>query len=169
MEINRKIVISQNVRYLKALMGVRYYVDCRYSTDNGKTWNEHFEDNEEESNRIMKLTPNVVTIETKYGNIYDWELVVDLETGKVQNWPKDFCLQTEYKVCDEGDYSFLDEHLDEVINITKEFKQYYVPDFLSLEGDGFGDYVYLNINGDGSIEHFDIMRQRITNYFNERL
>ena len=60
MEIRRKIVCVQQARYLKATMGVRYYVDCEYSTDNGKTWNKNFEDTEEESERIKKLTPCVV-------------------------------------------------------------------------------------------------------------
>ena len=51
------------------------------------------------------------------------------------------------------------------VNITKRYHQYYVPDFLSLEDEGYGDYVYLNINGDGTIEHFEKMKKLIEEYF----
>ena len=53
----------------------------------------------------------------------------------------------------------------EIVNITKEYDQCYVPDFLSLEDNGYGDYVYININGDGSIENTPVMKHRISKYF----
>jgi hypothetical protein len=36
---------------------------------------------------------------------------------------------------------------------------------MSLEDEGFGDYVYLNIDGEGNIEHFELMKERIKDYF----
>ena len=165
MEIRRKAVVAQQVRYLKATMGVRYYVDCEYSTDNGKTWNKNFEDTEEESERIKKLTPCVVKNDIGYGTDDYLELIIDLNEGKILNWPDEFCLRTSYKVCDDGEYVFLDENMNEVVNITKEYEQWYVPNFLSLEDEGYGDYVYLNINGDGTIEHFERMKKLIEEYF----
>ena len=78
MEIRRKAIVAQQVRYLKATMGVRYYVDCEYSTDNGKTWNKNFEDTDEESERIKKLTPCVVKKDIGY-KVDDYlELIIDL-------------------------------------------------------------------------------------------
>jgi hypothetical protein len=165
MEIRRKVTVTQQVRYLKATMGVRYYVDCEYSTDNGKTWNKNFEDTEEESERIKKLTPCVVKNDIGYGTNDYLEIIIDLNSGKVLNWKDGFCLKTHYKVCDDGEYIFLDKDTEEVVNISKEYNQYYVPDFLSLEDEGYGDYVYLNINGDGTIEHFGRMKELIEEYF----
>ena len=55
----------------------------------------------------------------------------------------------------------IDKEGKEIVNITKEYNQYYVPYFLSLEDEGYGDYVYLNINGDGTIEHFERMKNMI--------
>jgi hypothetical protein len=173
MEIRRKAIIAQQVRYLKATMGVRYYVDCEYSTDNGKTWNADFEDTDEESERVKNLTPCVVKSDIGYGTNDYLELTIDLNNGKVLNWKDGFCLKTHYKVCDDSEYIFLDKDTEEVVNITKEYNQYYVPDFLSLEDEGYGDYVYLNINGDGTIEHFERMKKLIKEYFenvnNERV
>ena len=48
---------------------------------------------------------------------------------------------------------------------SKKYHQHYVPDFLSLEDKGYGDYVCLNINGDGTIEHFEKMKKLIEEYF----
>jgi len=167
MKIKRKTIIEQNIRYLRATMGVRYWVDCEYSDDNGKTWNKDFEDTDEESERIMKLTPCVVRKDIGYGPSDYLELVIDLEKGKVLNWREGFCLNTSYKVCDDGEYIFFDENMDEAVNITKEYEQYYVPDFLALEDSGYGDYVYIDIDGQGNIKNFDKMKSEIQEYFYE--
>ena len=167
MKITRTIKTEQDIKYLKATMGVRYWVDCDYSEDNGKTWNLNFEDTDEESERIMKLTPCVVRKDIGYRESNYWEIIIDLDEGKVLNWKDGFCLYTSYKVCDDGEYVFLDKDMNEVVNITKEYKQYSVPDFLSIEDSGYGDYVNININGDGSIQHFDVMKCEIKEYFND--
>ena len=167
MKITRTIKTEQNIKYLRATMGVRYWVDCYYSDNNGETWYGNFEDTEEESERIMKLTPCVVRKDIGYKESNYWEIIIDLDEGKVLNWKDGFCLYTSYKVCDDGEYVFLDKDMNEVVNITKEYKQYYVPDFLSIEDSGYGDYVNININGDGSIQHFDVMKCEIKQYFND--
>ena len=153
------------LKYLRATMGVRYWVNCDYSNDDGKTWFGDFDDTDEESDRIKSLLPHVVKRDIGYKESDYWELIIDLDTGKVLNWPKGFCVKTFFKVCDDGEYIFLDENKKEVINITKEYDQYYVPDFLALEDSGYGDYVIINIDGDGKIEHFDRMIARIEDYF----
>lgn len=156
---------EEELRYLKATMGVRYWVDCDYSNDNGNTWNGDFEDTDEESDRIMKLTPCVVRKDIGYRESNYWEIIIDLDEGKVLNWPKDFCLRTHYKVCDDGEYVFLDKDMNEVVNITKEYEQYYVPDFLAIGDHGYGDYVYLDIDGNGNIIDFGEMKEKIEEFF----
>lgn len=167
MKIIRMVKAEQDIRYLKATMGVRYWVDCEYSEDNGKTWNRDFDDTCEESERIKSITPCVVNKYIGYDESDYLELIIDLEEGKVLNWKDGFCLNTNYKVCDDGEYVFLDKDMNEVVNITKEYKQYYVPDFLSIEDTGYGDYVYLNIDATGHIEHFDVVKSKIESYFDE--
>jgi len=167
MKIKRKMIVEQDIRYLKATMGVRYWEDCEYSEDNGQTWNKDFDDNDEESERIKKLTPCVVKKNVKQHELDYLELVIDLNEGKVLNWPNGFCLNTHYKVCDDGEYVFLDDNMNEVVNITKEYRQYYVPDFLSIEDKGYGDYVEINIDSTGHIEHFEIMKCEIEKYFDD--
>ena len=113
----------------------------------------------------MKLTPCVVRKDIGYRESNYLELLIDLNEGKVLNWQNGFCLKTHYKVCDDGEYVFLDKDMNEVVNITKEYDQYYVPNFLAIEGNGLGDYVYININGNGNIENFNCMKTEIKSYF----
>lgn len=167
MKITRIIKAEQDIRYLKASMGVRYWVDCEYSKDNGQTWEKDFEDTTEESDRVREELPCVVKKDIGYGSCYYWEIIIDLNDGKILNWPKGFCLNTHFKVCDDGEYVFLDDEQNEVVNITKEYKQYYVPHFLALEDSGYGDYVYIDINGDGKINKFNYMKERIVDYFDD--
>ena len=166
MKINRRTTITQNVKYLKATLGVRYWCDCEYSTDGENYIDPCVDDTEEESENMKKMTPLVVNKDIGYKTSDYWEIIIDIDNGKILYWPKNFWLNTHYKICDDGEYVFLDEEGKEVVNITKEYEQYYVPDFISLEDEGYGDYVYLNIDGDGNIEHADWMRDRIATYFN---
>ena len=167
-----------NFKYLKAKMHVRYWVDCEFSEDNGKTWNKDFEDTKEECLKVREHIPFVSIVKNNIDKkefgwwLKDseedyWTIIIDLDNGKILDWPKEFCLNTNYKVCDEGEYSFLDENKKELLNITDKFKQYYVPDFMAIEDNGDGDYVYINIDGEGNIEHFDIMKERIQDYLLE--
>ena len=159
--------VSEDIKYLRATMGVRYWVDCEYGFDFESTLYIDFPDTEEENERIKNLTPCVVRKDIGYKENDYLELIIDIDEGKVLNWPYGFCLNTRYKVCDDGEYVFLDENKNEVINITKSFDQYYVPDFLALEDNGYGDYVIINIDGNGKIEHFDKMKSRIDKYFKD--
>jgi hypothetical protein len=167
MKVNVTVPHEIDLKYLRATMGVRYWTDCDYSEDNGKTWYEDFDDTDEESERIKKLIPHVVRKDIGYRESDYWELVIDLDKGKVLDWPKGFCLNTYFKVCDDGEYAFFDKDMNEIINITKQRDQYYVPDFLALEDSGYGDYVIINIDGGGNIKHFDDMKERIEYYFEE--
>lgn len=165
MKVNITIPHEIDLKYLRATMGVRYWENCEYSKDDGKTWFGDFDDIDEESEHIKSLIPHVLKKDIGCEESDYWELIIDLEEGKVLDWPKGFCINTYFKVCDDGEYAFLDKDMNELINITNEYDQYYVPDFLALEDSGYGDYVIINIDGDGKIEHFDKMITRIKNYF----
>ena len=149
--------VEIDFRYLKAVMHVRYWQDCDYSTDGVNYIAAYEEDTDEENERMKEMIPLV--------NDDNWDILIDLNEGKVVGWPKGFWLKTCFKVCDEGEYSFLDENKNEIINITDEYKQYYVPNFMAIEDSGYGDYVCINIDEDGNIEHFDKMKGAIGDYF----
>lgn len=167
MKISRTVKTEQDIKYLRATMGVRYWQDCEYSTDGVNYIDPNVEDTDEESENMKKITPCVVRKDIGYKPSDYWEIVIDIDNGKVLNWPDNFWLKAQYKVADDGEYVFLDENMNEVVNITDKYDQYYVPGFLSLEDNGYGDYVYLNIDNKGNIEHAEDMRDEIRYYFDE--
>jgi hypothetical protein len=77
-----------------------------------------------------------------------WKPVIDLETGKVIDWPADTVARIHYKVCDAGEYWLADSSA----NLLRKYGGNYVPDRLLCVGDrGYGDYIILNIGADGLI------------------
>lgn len=78
-----------------------------------------------------------------------WKIKVDLETGRIDDWPEGVTAKTHYKVCDDGFYSLIDKDGKVV-----KAREWYVPSMLAPCGNGFGDYVILNIAPDGSIKNF---------------
>ena len=76
-----------------------------------------------------------------------WNLSIDADTGEVIGWPKGTVGQSNYKVCDECKVTFGSINYD-----------CYVPDFLSIDDEGFGDYIYITIQADGLIKGWDKSR-----------
>ena len=68
-----------------------------------------------------------------------WKLDVNIKTGEVIGWPKEVKAEVHYKVCD-------------CCRIKYAGKEYYeyVPDFLAIDDEGYGDYIILTID-DGKI------------------
>lgn len=79
-----------------------------------------------------------------------WEILVNLETGKVADWPLGTTAHIHYKVCDEGEYWLIDDLRDRV-----KYKDSYVPSFLGVSGESYGDYIAMNINEEGFIEDWE--------------
>ena len=70
-------------------------------------------------------------------------LTIDLDTGVVRDWPAGQVASTHAKVCDEGVYELY------AGNERIAARHGYVPDF--FPGDHYGDYLILNIDGEGRI------------------
>jgi hypothetical protein len=81
----------------------------------------------------------------------EWQLTIDLATGRILDWPQGVRAETCYKVCDEGLYWLLDASRQRIA----KWKRSYVPaEFLDIE-DGSGlvsDYIVLSVGNDGVIK-----------------
>lgn len=76
-----------------------------------------------------------------------WECTIDLETGKIREWPADAGYQELHmKVCDEGRYYLIDGEGNPIAAREQE----YVPSF--FPGDHYGDYIIFKIGADGVID-----------------
>lgn len=116
-------------KYIKAEAEVRYWEDAYV---NGV---------EDEDGSLIPL---------REGNL--WVPIIDLETGEVIGWPKGTTADIHYKVCDQGEYFFLDENFKKIAKYDSD----YVPDrfFCFGEDRGYGDYMIMKINENGFIEDF---------------
>lgn len=122
-EIDVRIPTRVAVKYLKVEAGVRYWEDASV---NGT-------DDEDGS-----------LIPCRAGDC--WCPVIDLETGTIEGWPVGTTASIHYKVADAGRYCLLDAGRGEVVA-----RDGYVPKIMSPGGDGYGDYIIMDIDGAGKI------------------
>lgn len=116
------------VKYLKAIVGARYWED---STVNG------VEDTEGD------------LIPCRNGDY--WEPLIELETGKIVNWEEGKTASVHYKSCDNNTFILLDENQNEV----KRKEGYVISMMCPIEA-GYGDYVIMDIDENGTIEEFSV-------------
>jgi hypothetical protein len=79
-----------------------------------------------------------------------WCPIIDLETGKIADWPENTIASIHYKVCDAGRYALLDDDGNEVCA-----KDGYVPAIMCPAENGYGDYIIMKVGSDGVILNFD--------------
>ena len=124
------------VKYLRARCGVRYWEDA---TVNGER--------DDDGSRIPCRTP--AYDRKKRRDV--WCPTIELDTGKILNWPEGTTAAIHYKVCDDGDYALLDADFGMVRSIDG-----YVPDIMCPGGPGYGDYVIMHIGADGVIANWRV-------------
>lgn len=115
---------SVDVKYLKCSIGARYWED---SSVNG----------EEDTNGDL--------IPLREGDY--WCPIIDLDTGIIKDWPNDKTADIHYKSCDDNHFELLDSEMNSVHSQNS-----YVPDFLAINDDSFGDYVIFEIEENGQIK-----------------
>ena len=79
----------------------------------------------------------------------NWRPTIDIETGRIEGWPQGTTASIHYKCCDDGDYELLDADR----NVVKAIEGY-VPSIMCPEGNGYGDYVIMEIAADGAIANW---------------
>jgi hypothetical protein len=79
-----------------------------------------------------------------------WCPLIDIDTGIIKDWPKGTIADIHYKVCDDGTYLLIDENNNQVLAIEND----YVPDILCPKEPGYGDYIIMDIDGDGKIQNW---------------
>jgi len=79
-----------------------------------------------------------------------WSAKIEVDTGKIIDWPIGKNGDMFMKVCDEGTYRLIDEKGELVAEIEND----YVPNGLIPPTDGHGDYVHLIIDKDGYVTNW---------------
>ena len=94
-----------------------------------------------------------------------WNILIDIKTGQVINWKQGVSARVCYKVVDDGIYTMYDNGMGKI----DEYEGY-VPDLMSLDDKGWGDYMNITINEDGFIEDWpdtEDIRQYIDELFEQ--
>lgn len=173
-----KIQSEFNIDKVICDIDVRYYVSCSFSKDNGETWEDDFEDDDESDDYVRSQLPCMNKVRYLHKSIWsdketwkerqDWCPVIDVNEGKVLDWTPGFILRTHFKVCDQGIYVY--SNYDETQQIVStDCNEYYVPEWLCDWDNGYGDYIFIQINGDGSIENWDELKNKLVGYAEDYL
>lgn len=127
MKVKVKNKVELDAKFIDCKIGVRYWEDA---TVNGE------EDTE------GSLIP--FRDEDDY-----FKIRIDIETGIIEGWPEGTTANIHYKVCDDGVYTLVSSEGVKIIE-----KDGYVPEFLSIEENGYGDYVIFNVDKNGKVENW---------------
>lgn len=125
-----------NIKYLRVFAGVRYWEDGYI--------------NGVEDDACEPKMPFV-----KFNN-KDWVIDIDTETGIIKDWPQGVNARVHYKTCDDNTFHFIN-HYGIVIG---EYDGY-VPNCLSIDDEGFGDYIIFHIDANGKIENWKFTQKDI--------
>lgn len=87
-------------------------------------------------------------IPTRKGDL--WCPIIRLKDGFIENWAPGAAASIHYKVCDAGLYYLSDDGATKIF----QYKDYYVPDLLCVNDNGYGDYIIFNVSADGDIENW---------------
>lgn len=129
------------VKYLKVEAEVRYWEDAQV---NGQ--------NEDDENPTIPCRDD-------NGN---WSPLIELDTGRIVGWPNGTIASTHYKVCDAGRYALIGVDMEEVFVIDG-----YVPPIMYPGGEGYGDYIIMDIGPDGQIANWTADLERFEELANE--
>ena len=125
--ITVKMKKEVDIRSLRVKAGVRYWEDATV-------------DGIEDANGSL--------IPCRIGDY--WCPIIDIDSGIVTNWKNGVSANIHYKVCDDGIYELKDVDGNVVASIEND----YVPDILCIEDNGYGDYIIINIDGNGQISNW---------------
>ena len=147
MKINIIKPVEIEAKFLKVRAGVRYPEDSEFiEAENDRKVNYISDDEENPKMPFMEVEYD------KYGHKkFYWTPTIDLENGVIVNWPKGVKVHVFYKVCHDIECTVYDEYDNEVLHYEG-----YVPDFMSIEEEGYGDYIDMIIDENGCIQDWNI-------------
>jgi hypothetical protein len=129
MEFTFKKETKEDVAFVAANIGARYWEDSSF---NGV--------DDTEDGRLVPL---------RNGDY--WSIVVNLETGQIQDWPKGTIADIHYKSCDDNTFYLLNS---KGLSVAKY--EGYVIDMFCPKENGFGDYVIMDIDENGFIQNWKV-------------
>jgi len=143
----KTIVVKATVRYPEDAEFIEEKLD-----DQNIPYNNYINDDDE--------NPKMPFIEIEYDNFgrkrFYWQPTIDLENGRILSWPEGVKAHVFYKVCDEFECTIYDRSGNEVL-----YYEGYVPDFMAIEDEGYGDYIDMVVDENGYINNWWVIPSNI--------
>ena len=145
-KFNGEILEEYHPPIVKVRAEVRYFEDGTVNGEKDISYDE-----QEKGTR-----PKIPCAERNVGenlepcDMWAWCLEIDPERGVIMNWPEGNTASVHYKVCDGCHI----EYIEKGKKICDNESYGYVPDFLCPNGEGYGDYMIMEIDGCGFISHW---------------
>lgn len=136
--VNRPVELDVKTLFVKA--HVRYPENSMIQEGPDDEWAEDDAD--------QPKMPCMAYVDCKYKGWY-WCPIIDLTTGKIINWRQGVRASISYKVCDEFECEVKDSD-----NAIVASYNGYVLNFMAITDEGYGDYIYLDIDENGMIENW---------------
>lgn len=163
MKIETTVKVETDVRYFCADILPRYYEDAEVDGVEDISYDEQKTGAQP---RMPLVVKNEACGKGRPDESWLWKIKIDLESGKVLDWPAGTKASVHYKVCDQGVYWLEDENG----NVFHKIESY-VPDIIDIDCDGYGDYVLMNIGEDGTIEDWwapDVLKVKIEDFLEDK-
>ena len=82
-----------------------------------------------------------------------WRVRINIDLGRIENWPEGMIANIHYKVCDDGEYWLSNAGEKRIA----KWRGCYVPGEYLCHGDGgYGDYIIMKVGGDGFIADYQL-------------
>jgi hypothetical protein len=138
MKFKKLEYVSYDAAKIRCMMGVRYWEDSKVN------------DVEDTDGDLIPLRKKDI-----------WDITINLTSGVIENWPVGITASIHYKVCDDGEYQLLGNDNELVVKASG-----YVPNFLCPNDSGYGDYIIMDVDGDGHIDGWFLEENDLSVYFN---
>lgn len=99
---------------------------------------------------------DVFNLECPCMDDHQWRPIIDINTGKILNWSTDKRFWVFGKVCDEFKCKVKNGDGDTIIDYEG-----YVPSCMSINDEGYGDYIDMIVNTDGTIKNWNFTQDDI--------
>ena len=81
-----------------------------------------------------------------------WCPLIELNTGRIIGWPEGTTASVHFKICDSGEYWLQDLSGARIAKFSGD----YVPAWACPGGDGYGDYIIMDIQADGTVSDWAV-------------
>ena len=95
---------------------------------------------------------------------HQWRPIININTGKIINWDAPIKCHVFAKVCDEFKCKIKGLNGEDIITYEG-----YVPSFMAIEDSGYGDYIDMIVEEDGTIKDWYFCQDHIDELINNNL